>query len=307
MQNDNHTTLGLAFSGSGNRTTFYIGFLEVLTEAGIKADYISACSGGSVVASAYACGTLGELKALVMQGDSKYLLKLITQKRGNGGLYTLEAAEKVLYEQITAGKTFEEVRPMMSFSAVDIENSELVDLCMGDIARAAMISCTTPGLFEPVKWGNRLLVDGGLLSMVPIESLKKFKPSVTICIDLAYTRHIFPTSQINIKKFLNQVKEFLFIEQLGELFKKTLSNKQSEYIEKDPKLLKVWGKSLDIAIQAGKARQDIIDCDLMIVPREASLNRTDLRAKSMERYYFVGREFATKYLPEIKALIKAKS
>ena len=47
MQKSEKPTLGLALSGSGDRTTFYIGFLEVLDEAGIKIDYISACSGGS--------------------------------------------------------------------------------------------------------------------------------------------------------------------------------------------------------------------------------------------------------------------
>ena len=65
MQKSSAPTLGLALSGSGNRTTFYIGFLEVLTESGIKVDDISACSGGCWVAAAFACGTLPEFKKII--------------------------------------------------------------------------------------------------------------------------------------------------------------------------------------------------------------------------------------------------
>ncbi len=306
MEKLSRPTLGLALSGSGNRTTFYIGFLEVLNEAGIKIDYISACSGGSLVAAAYACGALEDLKEFGIKMDSKHLLKLLTKKRGHGGLYSLEEIEKIIFEKITKGKHFSDVKPMMSFTAVDIENRELVDLCMGDLARAAIISCTTPGLFEPVKWGNSLLVDGGLLSMVPIASLQKFKPDITVCVDMAYTRHIFSKSQINAKKFLNYIKQLLFIEQLGGLLKKITFNENSETDERSLNFMEVWGKSLDIAIEASKNYKEDFECDLIIKPRDSALNTSDIRAKSMERYYQIGRQYATDYLPQLRKLIESK-
>ncbi len=146
-------TLGLALSGSGNRTSFYIGFLEVLKENNIDIDYIAACSGGALVAAAYACGTLDDLKTFGLNTSSKDLIKILTKKRGVGGLYSLDEAESTIVEKITKGKTFDQVKPIMTFVAVDIEKGELHDLCMGDIARAVRISCTTPALFEPVQWG----------------------------------------------------------------------------------------------------------------------------------------------------------
>ena len=64
--------------------------------------------------------------------------------------------------------------PPKAFVAADIETGEQVVLCMGDIARAACISCVLPGVFEPVTWGNRVLVDGGILNQMPLDVVKDF-------------------------------------------------------------------------------------------------------------------------------------
>ena len=49
-------TLGLALGAGGSRGVAHIGFLQALEEAGIKPDYISGCSMGSVVGAGYAAG-----------------------------------------------------------------------------------------------------------------------------------------------------------------------------------------------------------------------------------------------------------
>ena len=72
-------TLGLALSGSGNRTSFYIGFLEVLQEKGIHLDYITACSGGCLAALAFSCGTLPEFKEKVFSLDRETLKTYFTR------------------------------------------------------------------------------------------------------------------------------------------------------------------------------------------------------------------------------------
>src|SRR5581483_258660 len=86
--------IGLALSGSGNRTTFYIGFLEALSEAGIPIDFISASSGGSLVAAAFACGTLQEFKAVTLALDNEKLKQYIIRSKGRGGFYSLDKVEE---------------------------------------------------------------------------------------------------------------------------------------------------------------------------------------------------------------------
>ncbi len=170
----------------------------MFAEQGINVDCIAASSGGSMVAAAFACGTLPEFKKEVLGLDNEKLKQFISNGH-RGGLYSLDGMEKKMLE-FTKGKTFEEVRPLMSFDTVDIETGEQINLCMGDIARACRVSCTLPGAFEPVKWGNRTLVDGGLLSLVPLQALKQFPVDVTVGVNMRGTRHIFSQKQITLKK-----------------------------------------------------------------------------------------------------------
>ena len=48
--------LGLSLSGGGIKGVSHIGAIKALDEAGIKFDYISGTSSGSIVATLYACG-----------------------------------------------------------------------------------------------------------------------------------------------------------------------------------------------------------------------------------------------------------
>ncbi len=143
--------------------------------------------------------------------------------------------------------------------------------------------------------------------MVPVESLKKFSPDITVCVDLALTRNIFSKSQISAKKVINSIKDLLFIDELKKMYDKLLSDDFENDSEKTPTLFSVWGRSLDIAIFAKRNNKEEYDCDLMIKPRSKDLNTTDLRSKSMERYYNVGREVGLENIKKIKSLIASKT
>jgi NTE family protein len=296
-------TLGLALGGSGSRTSFYIGFLEVFDEQGIKIDFITASSGASMVASAYACGTLPEFKNLAVSLDNESVKQYITRANG-GGLYSLDGMEQKMRE-FTKGKTFDEVRPLMSFTAIDIESGQQINLCIGDIAKAARISCTLPGIFEPVKWGNRTLVDGGLLNLVPINALKQFPADITIGIDIPGTKFIFSGGQMTARKVFNAFKKMLFIDEMEHLLSRIFGERDRDF-EKSSGFFSILGRSMDLAIKAN-SREDEQDmaCDLMISPKIPKLKPALFL--QFHPYYEMGRKCAEENLPKIKELIKQKA
>lgn len=298
--------VGLGLSGSGNRSSFYIGFLEVLLEKRISIDFISACSGGSLVAAAFACGTLNEFKKMVLLLDKKQI-KSFFIKGGAGGLYSLDYLEEVM-RQYTKGLTFEEVKPQMSFGAVNIDTGEKVDLCMGDIARAARISCTLPGIFEPILWGGKALVDGGLLTSVPTESLKTVGADIIVGVNMRGTKHIFTNGQITLKRLFNGFKKILFLDELenavNNLFK---TNESSDWAKKQPKIFEVLGKSLDVAIKAEKESLKEPEPDLLIIPDFGYYERRDYSTGAIKRFYQHGRECGEKYAEKISKLIEEKN
>jgi len=302
MVKTNRPTIGLALGGSGSRTCFYIGFLEVFDEEKVPIDFLTASSGASIVASAYACGTLQNFKELAISLDNDSIKKFIGSG-GRGGLYSLDGVEERMRE-FTKGKTFEEVSPHMSFTTVDIENGEQINLCMGDIAKACRISCTLPGVFTPVKWGSRTLVDGGLLNLVPINALKEFPVDITIGVDIPGTKFIFTWDQMTIRKTFNMLKKILLIDEVANLLSRVFSEKTLDF-EESPGFFSVLGRSMDLAIEATKeeAKQDM-NCDLLITPKIPLLKPKML--VEFNPYYEMGRQSAKEFMPKIKELIKQK-
>ncbi len=306
MLNNNTPTIALALSGSGDRTPFYIGFLEVWQESGLPLDYIAACSGGSLVAAAFACGTLPEFKQTMLALNKTSVVKYFLRKKEKGGLYSLDLVEQEM-RGFTKGKTFEEVRPHMAFAAVDIESGEEITLCMGDIARAACISCTLPAIFKPVKWGGRTLVDGGLLTEVPADLARQAGMDIIIGVNMRGTKHIFSDRQIQAKKIFNFFKKMLFIEELESLFGWFLrfgDDAEAYDFSENPNFFTVLGKSLDLAVNA-KPKDET--CDLLITPNiPKKMPGANLSRENMLKYYNWGRESATQHCEQIKELIRQK-
>lgn len=297
-------TLGLALSGGGNRSSFYIGFLEVMNEHNVRIDYITAMSGASLVAAAYACGTLPQFKERMLNLEADQL-KELTKKADNGGFYSLEKVENELRTFYTKGQKFEEVRPHMSFVTVDIEAGEVVDLAMGDIARAACASCTLPGVFEPIIWGSRLLVDGGILSLVPLNSLSKFKPDIAVGVNMRGTKHIFSSKLLTAKKILNFFERLLFIDELEAFFENLLG--ENESIKKRG-MFSVLGRSLDVVLDALKNKhEEEGPCDLMIIPDFPKAKRSEFTSDISKMSYEQGRANGELYVNQIKDLVAKKS
>jgi predicted acylesterase/phospholipase RssA len=299
-------TLGLALSGPGNRSSFYIGFLEILQEHEIPIDYIAACSGGSLIAAAFACGTLAQFKEKVLSLNKETLKTYFTRSKGKGGLFSMDLLEQEI-RNFTKGLRFEEVRPLMGFVAVDIESGEKVLLCMGDIAKAARISCTVPGIFEPEKWGGKTLVDGGLLTIMPADILKGADIDVKIGINIRGTKHIFTEPQLTAKKILNFLKRLFFVEELESFFDNIFRLDDGFGAEQKPGFFQVLGKSLDVAIKANQQPDNgETILDLIISPDLPKMRSTEFSQEAVKYFYEQGRKSAEENVSKITALIKSK-
>jgi predicted acylesterase/phospholipase RssA len=310
--------IGIAMSGASSRSVFYMGFLEVLQENDIVIDYIAASSGAAVIAAAYACGTLEQLKDYLFTTGKNSFLNLLQRSNSNGGVYSLDKVEEAL-RVYTKGQNFEDVRPLMGFVAVDLDKGEQVILAMGDIARAARISCTVPGVFEPVQWGSRTLVDGGLLSLIPADVVRSAGMEIVIGLDVIRSEYIFFPYQVRIKKVINFFKKILFVsygEKVFEAMNKVIEEtavfdffnapvKDLDII-KSKNMFTVLGKAMDIAIQARRDPQKYNvykQCDLLI-KHSVKRGAKSYQSKQMKEAYEEGRQEALNHLPKIRALIE---
>jgi NTE family protein len=314
--------IGLALRGASSRSVFYIGFLEVLEEQGVPIDYISAMSSSSIVAAAYACGTLQQLKEQALSLNKEVLFSMIEKSRSNNGIYNLDKVEEML-RLFTKDYRFEDTRPLMGFVAADLNKGEEVVLCMGDIARAIRITCTVPGVFEPVSWGNRTLVDGGIISVIPGKVAQAAGMDIVIGVDLRTANHIFSRPQIWAKKVISAIRSVLLIDQAAKLrhrLKDVLEqtgvwghysdslDTQSDY----PGVFSVLGRSIDLALEAERLpeNQYPYQCDLMITPKMPTGTRWEqwiylgmVDFNNSRKLYELGRQTAWEYVPKIWQMI----
>ncbi len=309
--------IGLALSGASSRSIFYIGYLEVLQENDIKLDYIAAVSGATIVAAAYACGTLKELKEYVFSMNRELVFGLLERNGTKGGVYNLDKFEEML-QDFTKNRNFEEVRPLMGFVAVDLYKGEQVVLSMGSIAHAARISCTVPGVFEPVQWGSRTLIDGGLLSLVPADVVKAAGMDIVIGLNIRAHENIFMPYQLRIHRALKFLKRMFFInyaEKLWSIMLRTLQDTDiGDYFTKAELevehanrqgIFGILGRALDLAIAAKKNphRYDTLkQCDLL-VRHKVIAGQKSYELKQMKDTYLEGRMIAQQNLAEIRKLI----
>ncbi|KKW21992.1 MAG: Esterase [Parcubacteria group bacterium GW2011_GWA2_51_12] len=310
--------VGIALSGASGRAIAHIGVLEVLHENGIPIDYITACSSGTIVASSYAAGTLPELKKAFLTMDRGAIWKLAIFNNEGGGVFSFEKFEDFI-RQFTLGKSFEEVKPLMSFVACDLETGEPVSMSLGDLAKACCVSCTLPGFFPPAMWGNRSLVDGGFYALVPVKQARELGAGIVIGVDIAATKYVLKKRYVRAWRVFrlfardNWISHFIFYvyQKLTSVYKNSVKEVfysqadllAEEALEKNPNLFSVLGKSLDIASRMHANPLDHIPaCDIMLSPRVKHFGKMDTENAGL--IYEEGRRVALEALPEIRKLIK---
>jgi len=67
--------------------------------------------------------------------------------------------------------------------AADLESGDLVPIGSGDLARAVRASMALPGFFSPVRWGGRMLVDGGVNDYLPVDEARRLGATFVIAVD----------------------------------------------------------------------------------------------------------------------------
>jgi NTE family protein len=157
--------LGLALGGGFARGIAHAGVLRVFQRHQIPIHCITGVSAGAVVAAAYASGTtvdeIADIGCSMRFGDVGRL------RPRRLGLVTSDRMDRFLARLLKTGR-FEEMRTPLGVLATDLSTGDPVCFSgSGGVLEPLSASCAFPGLFEPVRQGGRLLVDGAMSMAVP--------------------------------------------------------------------------------------------------------------------------------------------
>jgi len=159
------TRLGLALGGGFARGLAHIGVLGVLDENKIPVHCITGVSAGAIVAAAYASGAtpaeIGEAGSAMRFTD---VARWTIARMGIAGSERMEGFLRKLLKCFC----FEQMRIPLGVVATDLVTGEAVVFRdRGDVVLPIRASCSYPGLFQPVRCVDRLLVDGAISVEVP--------------------------------------------------------------------------------------------------------------------------------------------
>lgn len=191
--------IGLALGSGGLRGFALIGVLQALKDNNIAVDFISGSSSGSLIAAHYALyqNPLA-LKDFFIERSKKDKLPGVSDLGFRGGFVKGHKFTK-LVELIFAKKSFLDTKIPLRIMATDLVDGKAHVFSQGKLAFCVQASCTVPVLFEPVKIGGHVFVDGGLSDPVPVNVLKDLGADVTIAINL-YHRKEFINRRFTVVK-----------------------------------------------------------------------------------------------------------
>ena len=206
--------IGLALGGGGARGLAHIGILKVLELHSIPIDLVVGTSMGAIIGSIFCLNPdVNKLEEKILEminhseikklesfftkisedKEKKFIFKKLLSKIKNLYLWNLQAAKKWLIRSEPIVKLLKELFDNKSFSdtqipfacvAVDLNNACVVIIQEGKLLEAILASSSLPGVFAPLKRGNQLLIDGGILSLVPARQARILGADYVIGVDL---------------------------------------------------------------------------------------------------------------------------
>jgi NTE family protein len=180
---DRRPKVGLVLGGGAARGFAHVGVIRALEKSKIQIDLVVGANTGSLIGAIYADKkSAAELERIALGLEERdvfdYNFINPTQGFARG-----ERLEDFLSKRLGA-KEIDQLKLPFAAVATDIQNGEVVAFQAGSIARAVHASSAIPGIFTPVNYQGKMLVDGGVLNNLPVDVARKMGADVVIAVDL---------------------------------------------------------------------------------------------------------------------------
>jgi NTE family protein len=205
--------VGLVLSGGGAKGISHIGILQAIDSAGLKIDYLTGTSMGSIIGGLYAIGYSGnEIERISNHLDWNAILsnkpnfsQIGIEEKDEYGKYSVELGLKKLKPQIGTGliesetlwltlnELFMPVYNIKDFSkfnipfkciATDLSDGKAVVLSDGEIVSCVRSSMAIPSVFTAIDRDSTKLVDGGIIRNFPVTDIKEMGADIVIGVNL---------------------------------------------------------------------------------------------------------------------------
>lgn len=175
--------VSLVLSSGGARGLVHIGVIEALEQADYRIGSIAGSSIGTLVGGIHAMGRLPVFKEWLASLTARQLIALVDFSWSGAGVIKGDR----IFNDLKAAIPDMLIEDMpIPFRAVttDIQHEEEVVFERGSFYEAVRASVAIPAVFTPVRQDSNLLVDGGVLSPLPISHVRRLPGDLLAVVNL---------------------------------------------------------------------------------------------------------------------------
>ncbi|HAF71449.1 MAG: Patatin [Acetothermia bacterium 64_32] len=210
--------VGIALAGGGARGLAHAGVLLELSEAGLRPKIVAGTSMGAIVGGLYAAGqdlerllqVMGSLDLHQIFGMPESYRQALERgvgealvERFRGPSWREEPSPRTVrllefLRLFSKGLTFEELPVSFTCVAADLHTGEEVDIDSGPLYLGMAASAALPGIFHPLSWNGRWLIDGGVVNNLPVDVVAKKGAEIVIAVDLSSRLDSDPRTTVEV-------------------------------------------------------------------------------------------------------------
>ena len=280
----------MALGSGAARGLAHIGVLKVLEREKVPIHFIAGTSAGALIGAVYASGVKArQMEEIAIGIDRMEMARLFDPVWPWSGLIDGKKIEEFV-AHIFGDSLIKDLKIPFVAIAADILTGEEVIIAEGSVIKAVRASISIPGIFTPVEFNNRLLVDGGVVDPVPFEVLRDMGMERIVAVNVipdlgrkaAYaSESTLPTRlpsgsaatvKIDIEAINLRIKELIKsrIQSTARAIKAKIRD------EKIPSIFKILSQSITIMEnEIVKSRLQKADVDVIIKPNLAHISALD--------------------------------
>lgn len=176
--------VALVLGGGGARGIAHIGAIEALEEAGFEIASVAGTSMGALVGGMYAAGCLEEFRKWLCGLDRYKVWGMVDLAFSAEGLVKGNRVMRALRQMVREVR-IEHLRLPFAAVAADLLTGREVVFDHGSLFDAIRASISIPSVFQPVRLGGMVLVDGGTVNPVPVNRVVRRPGDLLVAVDVS--------------------------------------------------------------------------------------------------------------------------
>lgn len=180
--------LALALGGGAGLGWAHIGVLRELIRRGVTIDAVAGTSIGAVAAVCVAAGRLDTLEEIARSANLRKVMRYLDVNLRRGSLLGGRAVTRELRLHFGHDR-LEDLAIPCAVVAADLVSGLEVILSRGSVVDAVRASIAIPGIFPPLRRDGAILVDGGVVTPVPVRAVRALSTASVVAVNLQGDYH----------------------------------------------------------------------------------------------------------------------